>query len=78
MLVGNYSEAIRLAELILAKDNCREAIYYRLMESLYKAGQRDRAMKVYQKCIRTLKVELDVKPAPDTVELYNNIKQSKL
>ena len=78
VLKGNHSETVRLCELILEKDNCRENIYQRMMESYYRGGQRDRALKTFQKCKNVLGIELEVKPSNHTIELYKKIKENIL
>ena len=74
MLKNDYTEAIHLCEKILAKDNCREDIYRRLMECYYLSGQRDRAIKIFRKCTKALKAELEVEPTAATIQLYRRIK----
>ena len=73
-----YLEAIRLCETILEKDNCREDIYRRLMVSYFHVGQRSNALKLFHKCTKVLKYELEVKPTASTIELYRKIKESQL
>jgi two-component SAPR family response regulator len=58
---GNHREAIRTCEKILEKDNCREDIYRRLMLCYSLLEQRDKALKIYRKCYKVLKNELEVK-----------------
>ena len=71
---GNHLEAVRVCKKILEKDNCREDIYRRLMECYYRSGHRDRAIKMFRKCTKTLKAELGVDPTTSTIELYRKIK----
>jgi DNA-binding SARP family transcriptional activator/DNA-binding NarL/FixJ family response regulator len=74
----NHYEAAQVCEKILGKDNCREDIYRRLMVSYYRLGQRDKSLKLFRKCSRVLKEELDVKLTPLTIELFKKIKENQL
>ncbi len=76
MLNNDYSETIRLCKKILEKDNCREDIYRRLMECYYLTGHRARAIKIFRKCTKVLKAELEVEPTLSTFELYRKIKKT--
>jgi DNA-binding SARP family transcriptional activator/DNA-binding NarL/FixJ family response regulator len=78
MLNKNYRNTIRLCEDILNKDNCSEQIYRRLMECYYRIGQRDKALKLFRKCSKILRDELDVKPETTTIELYRKIRENQL
>lgn len=71
---GNNHEAISVCKKILEKDNCREDIYRRLMECFYSAGHRARAIKIFRKCTKALKAELEVEPTAATIQLYRKIK----
>jgi two-component SAPR family response regulator len=71
---GNHREAISICKKILEKDNCREDIYRRLMECFYGSGHRDRAIKIFRKCTKSLKTELEVEPTAATIQLYRRIK----
>ncbi|MGD8725920.1 MAG: BTAD domain-containing putative transcriptional regulator, partial [Desulfobacterales bacterium] len=52
---NDHRKAIRVCEQILEKDNCREDIYRRLMVCYYRAGQRDKSLRLFRKCTRVLK-----------------------
>jgi DNA-binding SARP family transcriptional activator/CheY-like chemotaxis protein len=78
VLSKKHSEAIGLCEKILEKDNCREDIHRRLMLSYYRNGQRDKAIKQFQKCVEVLKEELEVKPSSETTNLFEQLKRDSL
>ena len=78
MLQKFHQKAIRVGEKILEKDNCREDIYRRLMLCYYREGHRDKAIKLFKKCTKILKDELEVKPTKNTIELFRLIKESQL
>lgn len=78
VLSKKHSEAIGLCEKILEKDNCREDIHRRLMLSYYRIGQRDKAIKQFQKCVEVLKEELEVRPSSETTNLFEQLKRDSL
>jgi two-component SAPR family response regulator len=78
VLSKKHSEAIGLCEKILEKDNCREDIHRRLMLSYYRIGQRDKAIKQFQKCVQVLKEELEVKPSSETTNFFEQLKRDSL
>jgi DNA-binding SARP family transcriptional activator len=71
---GNHHDAINVCKKILEKDNCREDIYRRLMECFYSSGHRAKAIKIFRKCTKALKAELEVEPTAATIQLYRKIK----
>jgi DNA-binding SARP family transcriptional activator len=78
VLSKKHLESIGLCEKILEKDNCREDIHRRLMLSYYRIGQRDKAIKQFQKCVEVLKEELEVKPSSETTNLFEQLKRDSL
>jgi DNA-binding SARP family transcriptional activator len=71
---GKPRSAIELCNQILKEDRCREDIHRRLMRSYYRIGQKDRALRQYQKCVEYLKEDLDADPSQMTVKLYKKIR----
>lgn len=81
----NYCEANREYETgigygirILALDRAREHTHRRLMRLYYRAGNRTAALRQYQRCTIALHEELAVKPARQTVALYEQICRDQL
>ena len=70
---GDYPAAISLCQQILAKDNCHEETHRRLMRCYQAMGQTSAAARQYQRCVETLKTELDVAPSAETQRLFKNI-----
>jgi DNA-binding SARP family transcriptional activator len=68
-----FSEAIDLSQRILAQDNCWERAYRHLMLAYDRLGDRGQVGRAYQKCVQTLRGELDVNPAPETENLYQRL-----
>ena len=75
ILVGKkrFSEVIELCQRILGQDNCWERAYRHLMSAYDGLGDRGQVGRTYQRCVQTLRQELDVGPAPDTQKLYEQL-----
>ena len=67
---ARFQEAIDLSQRILSSDNCWERAYRHQMLAYHKRGDRGQVARVYQRCVQTLRAELDVSPAPETETLY--------
>ncbi len=70
---GGFVASIALCQKILAKDNCYEAAYRRLMECYLAQGQRFLAVRQYHTCVQALKEELDLAPAEETIAVYRRV-----
>ncbi|MCP4517407.1 MAG: AAA family ATPase, partial [Delftia sp.] len=77
-LQGRYRRAITRCREALAADPCRESIYLRLIHYHYYAGERDQALRAYQRCRQTLSDELDIEPLPQTRALYEQILRQQI
>lgn len=71
-------EAIDLCQRILAQDNCWERAYRHLMLAFHALGDRGQVARAYQRCVQTLRDELDVDPAPETQALYAKLTTQQL
>jgi len=67
---GDYEESIIYCQKIIARDNCREDAYRRLMRCYSRLGNRNRAIRWYEICCRAIQTELDTTPERSTIELY--------
>lgn len=76
-LDGKPDVAIDLCDLMLKKDNCREDVHRRLMRCFYRVGQRDKAIRQFNKCAEILKSELKLSPSKATVQLLEKIRQNQ-
>ena len=76
--LGLYSEAARYCKQVIAVQPYREATYRDLMRYHYQAGESGVALRDYQACVRALKEQLDVDPAPETTALHEKIAQHEL
>ncbi len=70
----NLDKAIRLGHKWLAIAPLEEKAYRTLMVLFYLSGQRNEALHYYKKCEHVLRQELDIKPAKDTIQLYQDIR----
>lgn len=65
--------AIAELEALVAEFPYREAVWARLMRSLYQEGRQAEALRVYQSARRTLGDELGIEPSPELRELEEQI-----
>lgn len=70
---GRFNEAIDLCQRILSQDNCWERAYRHLMQAYAGLNDRGQIGRTYQRCLRTLREELDVSPAVETRRLYEQL-----
>ncbi len=73
MKTADYESGIIYCQKILAKDPCREDAYRRLMRCYSWLGQRNRALRWYEICRRTIQAELDATPDRETTALYHQL-----
>jgi DNA-binding SARP family transcriptional activator len=67
-------EAIELLELALESDDTAESLYRLLMLCHVEQGRKAEAIEVYNRCRTTLEGRLNVKPSPETEEIYQQIR----
>jgi len=75
---AEYEAAIAYTRQLLAIEPWREEGHRELMRLLALAGQRSAALMQYELCRHILAEELDVEPAPATVNLYDQIRHNRL
>lgn len=68
-----YLTAIKYAQSYLAVDNLAEAIHRKLIGLYSKTGNRNAALKQFERCTVILERELGVRPLPETRALYESI-----
>lgn len=73
----DYESCISYCQKILAKDPCREDAYQRLMRCYSRLGQRNRALRWYEICCRTIQTELDTTPQHETTTLHDQLLRAK-
>lgn len=70
----NINEIFTLCEQVLRRDRCYEEAYQLLMRAYARSGSRSQALRVYARCERVLREEMDIEPLPETSELAERIK----
>lgn len=70
---GQHDEALNTCQAILARDNCWERAYRLMILAYLRQGNRPQALRAYQRCVQTLKEQLDVPPSAETTALYAQI-----
>jgi predicted ATPase/DNA-binding SARP family transcriptional activator len=75
---GQYDRARQSAARQLELDPWREEAHRQLMRAFALSDQRSAALAQYETCRRVLADELGVEPAPETHELYEQIRGGKL
>ncbi|MFQ5794234.1 MAG: BTAD domain-containing putative transcriptional regulator [Candidatus Bipolaricaulia bacterium] len=76
--LGQYRRAIEYCQRVIELDpyheeNCRQKMRYHAH-----AGERREALRVYETYAKTLRDELDMEPAPETRELYLQIRNGEI
>ena len=63
---------------ILQYDRAREHTHQQMMHLYYRAGYRTGALRQYERCVTSLREELDVGPSRRTIALYEQIRNDRL
>ena len=74
---GDYEGCIIYSQKILEKDQCREDAYRWLMVCYSRLGQRNRALRWYEICRRTVKAEMDSLPDDSTESLRQRLAENQ-
>jgi WD40 repeat protein/DNA-binding SARP family transcriptional activator len=75
---GEYQQALPFARRQVELEPWLEEAHQQLMRLLAVDGQRSAALAQYESCRRALDRELDVEPTPETIQLYESIRDGKL
>ncbi|MBI2266288.1 MAG: tetratricopeptide repeat protein, partial [Armatimonadetes bacterium] len=67
---GDHPQAAQHARKALDENSTHERAHALLIESLWRNGKRDEAVKHYHRCTSIFKEELGLSPPPDVVALY--------
>lgn len=70
METNDNESCIIYCQRILAKDPCREDTYRRLIRCYSRLGNKNRSLRWYEICCKTILAELDIAPDRETVTLY--------
>jgi DNA-binding SARP family transcriptional activator len=75
---ADYAAAVTYGARILQYDPAREHTHQQMMRMYYLAGDRIAALRQFERCVESLRKELDVGPAPSTLALREQICLSHL
>ena len=75
---GEHDRVEIFARQQLAIEPWDEYAHQQLMRALAQSGRRASALAQYENCRRALQRELDVEPSPETLALYQTIREGKL
>lgn len=75
---GYYRRAINICRQILSIEPCREAVFVHLMLYYYYAGEKGKALLVFNECQQILLQELGVTPDSSSQQLAQRIKEGSL
>ena len=76
LVTHDFKHAIRSAEKLIEQDPLVEFGWRLLMRSYYENGNRNHALKAYQRCEQILRQELDIAPEEETTGLRKQIAAS--
>ena len=71
---GEFTSCIAICRSMLTIDSCLEDTHRRLIRCHHFQGQKHLALRQYHRCVKSLREELEVAPAPSTEELYKKIR----
>lgn len=75
---GHYRRAQEVCQQAIALDPLRESLYRQAMIYHCKLGQRDQALRLFERCRNILVDELGVDPMPETLALYTKILRDEI
>lgn len=73
---GALNKAISAFDKVIEVEPTLEEVYRRLMRLHSRLGHRNQALNTYRLCERNLRDILDVEPEPETIALYQRIKEN--
>ncbi len=73
--VNNYSEALKLARLLINKAKLNEEAHRAIMRLEHKCGNTEAALVQFEHCRQILQDELGVEPLEETLDLLREIEQ---
>lgn len=72
-----YEKVIDVCGRIIGQDNCWERAYRHMMQAYDQLGDHGQVARTYQRCVETLKKEIDVLPSEVTTNLFNQLIKRK-
>ncbi|MCO5185275.1 MAG: AAA family ATPase [Anaerolineae bacterium] len=74
---GDFGTAVTLAQRQLRLEPWREQAHRQLMYAYARMGDRSNALAQFERCREQLWDEIGIEPAPETAELYDDIKSGR-
>ncbi len=74
----DYATAVTMAQRQLVLEPWREPAYRQLMQAYALMGDRSNALAQFERCREQLWAEIGVEPAPETMQLYADIKSGRV
>jgi DNA-binding SARP family transcriptional activator len=71
---GRYKEAAELYRQLVGREELHEEAYRRLMASLVSAGERQQAIRAYERLATLLRDDLDAEPEPETRAVFERLR----
>lgn len=73
---GNFDQVLECSTRILQLDRCNQEAYRLGMQAYIQSGRPEQAVRLFERCSRTLKTELEMEPSIDLLSLYHRAKLS--
>jgi DNA-binding SARP family transcriptional activator len=70
---NRFEDTVDLCQRVLFFDNCWERAYRYMMVAFDRLGDHGQAARTYNRCVKTLREELDISPTAETINLYKKI-----
>jgi DNA-binding SARP family transcriptional activator len=77
MRAARYADAVHTYRRLIAHDVYLEAAHRTLMRYYAQQGERSQALRHYQELVERLHAELGVPPAPETITVYEQLRQDE-
>jgi DNA-binding SARP family transcriptional activator len=77
MDAGHHVEAAEVLRRLVQREELHEEAHRRLMVALSRAGQRQEALRSYDRLATLLRTDLDAEPEPETVALHRRIRSAE-
>lgn len=72
----NHDQTLECATRILQLDRCNQEAYRSGMQAYLASGRPEQAVRLFERCSRTLKSELEMEPSIELLSLYHRAKLS--
>jgi len=73
---GNHDQVLECATRILQLDRCNQEAYRLGMQAYIQSGRPEQAVRLFERCSRVLKSELEMEPSIELLSLYHRAKLS--